>query len=106
HPRYNEMRTLLSDLAVGIKNTQDSATGLWYQVMDKPDSAGNYIEASGSGMFIYAIRTAVNSGWIDSSYISVAEKGWEGLQKYFFTYTDGMPGISSFAPAMSVQNTY
>ena len=58
HTGYQELRTLLQKIAVGIRNTQDPATGLWYQVMDKGDYKGNWIETSGSGMFIYALARA------------------------------------------------
>jgi unsaturated rhamnogalacturonyl hydrolase len=106
HPRYNELKTLLNDLVIGIKNTQDPTTGLWYQVMDKQDSSKNYLETSGSGLMVYALKTAVNNDWIDTSYLSVARKGWQGLQTEIATYTDGKPQIKSFAPAMGVQNNY
>lgn len=106
HPDHKRMRNLLDSLVIGVKNTQDINTGLWYQVMDKKDSAGNYLESSGSGMFIYALKTAVDNEWIDSSYLSVCRKGWEGLKTKISTYTDGKPQINSFAPAMSVQNNY
>ncbi|UAY50875.1 glycoside hydrolase family 88/105 protein [Ferruginibacter albus] len=106
HPKYDQLKNLLNDLAAGIKDNQDSATGLWYQVINKQDSAGNYLETSGSGLIIYALKTAVSNGFIDTSYLSVAEKGWAGLQNEVGTYTDGLPQIRSFAPAMSVQDNY
>jgi unsaturated rhamnogalacturonyl hydrolase len=106
HPRYNELKTLLNNLVIGIKNNQDPTTGLWYQVVDKQDSAKNYLESSGSGLIIYALKTAVDNDWIDSSYLTVVQKGWLGLQTEIATYTDGKPQIKSFAPAMGVQNNY
>lgn len=106
HPDYIAMRNLLDSLCIGVKNTQDHSTGLWYQVMDKPDSAGNYLESSGSGMLIYALKKAVDSNWIDADYLDVAKKGWKGLQTKISTYTDGGPQINDFAPAMSVFGSY
>lgn len=106
YPRRNELIDLLNNLCIGIKNTQDASTGLWYQVMDKQDSVGNYLESSGSGMFVYALKTAVDNEWIDTSYLDVCRKGWDGLKTKITTHTDGLPRINSFAPAMSVQNNY
>ncbi|MES2429774.1 MAG: glycoside hydrolase family 88 protein [Bacteroidota bacterium] len=106
HKDYPKMRSLLDSLCIGIKNTQDVTTGLWYQVMDKKDSANNYLESSGSGMLIYALKSAVDNEWIDTNYLSVCRKGWEGLKTKISTYTDGLPRINSFAPAMSVQKNY
>ncbi|MGG9971376.1 glycoside hydrolase family 88/105 protein [Ferruginibacter sp. SUN002] len=106
HTDYSKMRSLLDSLCIGVKNTQDDVTGLWYQVMHKKDSIGNYLESSGSGMLIYALKTAVDNEWIDTGYLSVCRKGWEGLKTKISTYSDGLPRINSFAPAMSVQNNY
>lgn len=106
HPGLDQLRSLLDSVAAGIKANQDANTGLWYQVINKQDSAANYLETSGSGMFIYALKTAVDNDWIDTSYLSVAQKGWIGLQNKIAIYTDGLPQIKSFAPAMGVQNNY
>lgn len=111
HPKRANLLTALSNLAIGIKNYQDATTGLWYQVVDKGGSAGNYIETSGSGMFIYALKTAVDNGYISSTYLTTAQAGWTGLKNYFVTYAGtlgggGGPEIDQFAPAMSVQNNY
>ena len=106
HPKYNQIKSLLANLAIGIKNTQNAATGLWYQVVNKGTSSGNYLETSGSAMFVYAIKVAVDSGWISSTYLTVAQSGWTGLKTKIATYTDGKPQIKGFAPAMGVQNNY
>jgi unsaturated rhamnogalacturonyl hydrolase len=102
HTNYNAIKNLLGQLALGIQATQDPTTHLWYQVVNKGGSPGNYIETSGSAMFIYAIKTAVDSGWINSSFLPVAKNGWIGLQAKISTLSDGTPKINDFAPAMGV----
>jgi hypothetical protein len=76
--------------------------------MNKQDSAANYLETSGSAMFVYALKVAADSGWIASSYLTVAQKGWNGLKAHSIsTYSgDSKPEIDHYAPAMSVQNNY
>ncbi|HEY6144033.1 MAG TPA: glycoside hydrolase family 88 protein [Flavobacterium sp.] len=107
HARYTEMKTALQNLCEGLKNYQDSNTGLWYQVVQNPTGAGNWIETSGSGMFIYAMKKAINNGLIDSViYTPVVNNAWTGLKTYVTTYTDNKPQITSFAPAMGVLATY
>lgn len=54
-------------------------SGLWYQVTDQGDRSRNYLEASGSSMFAYAIAKAVNRGYIESRYRAVAERAFDGL---------------------------
>ncbi|HSC37431.1 MAG TPA: glycoside hydrolase family 88 protein, partial [Chitinophagaceae bacterium] len=108
HAKYASIKALLANLAIGIQNTQDPATGLWYQVMNKQDSAANYLETSGSAMFVYALKVAADSGWIAPSYLTVAQNGWNGLKAHSIsTFSgDGKPEIDHYAPAMSVQNSY
>lgn len=114
HPKRPQLLTALNNLAQGIKTYQDATTGLWYQVVDKGVghagyTAANYIESSGSAMFVYALKTASDSGWISSAtYLPVAQAGWAGLKaNEIVTYAgDGKPEIDNFAPAMSVQNDY
>ncbi len=107
HPKRANLLTALSNLAVGIKNYQDATSGLWYQVVDRGTSlTNNYLETSGSAMFVYALKTAINNGWISSAtYLATVQSGWTGLQNKIGTYSDGKPMINDFAPAMTVQSS-
>jgi len=42
-------------------------SGLWLQVIDEPDLAGNYVEMSASAMFVYALERAQTLGLIAAS---------------------------------------
>jgi len=114
HPKRASLLSALSNLAIGIKNYQDATTGLWYQVVDKgvgkPGyTSANYIESSGSAMFVYALKTGIDSGWLSSAtYLPVAQSGWTGLKSIeITTYSgDSKPQINNFAPAMSYQSNY
>ena len=66
---------------VGISRYQNG-DGLWHQVVDKNDS---YPESSCTAMFVYSIARAVNEGWIDKRYASIALTGWEGLKNFMIT---------------------
>lgn len=62
-----------------IRNTaqyQDQS-GLWHQVLNKEQS---YLETSCTAMFTYSVALAVNNGWIDERYKTIAFAGWEGIQ--------------------------
>lgn len=73
------------DMAVMLRRLIDALipyqheTGLWYQVTDQGDRKGNYLEASGSSMFIYSIAKAVRLGVLPKEYFPVAEKAYQGL---------------------------
>ncbi|MFT3739491.1 MAG: glycoside hydrolase family 88 protein [Breznakibacter sp.] len=78
HPQRGELIGMISGLAETLPRYQDK-TGLWYQVVDKGNTGGNYLEASVSSMFMYSYAKAVNKGYIDKKYRKVAEKAYNGL---------------------------
>lgn len=78
---YPGREDIIKDLErqiIGIAKYQ-SKEGLWHQLLDKNDS---YLESSCTAMFVYCIARAVNQGWIDKRYASIAIKGWEGLKEH------------------------
>lgn len=70
---------VLRDAADAVARVQDPVSGLWYQVLDQPSRAGNYLEASASSMFVYALAKGARRGWLDARYRAVAERGFDGL---------------------------
>jgi unsaturated rhamnogalacturonyl hydrolase len=90
HPRRKEMIAILQRLAAALKNYQDPASGAWWQVVDKATKQGNYLEASASCMFVYALAKGSRLGYIDKSYSALARKGYDGILKNFIeTDSDG-----------------
>jgi unsaturated rhamnogalacturonyl hydrolase len=91
HPQRGALIAALNRTAAAVVKVQDAKTGLWWQVMDKGGQAGNYLEASGSCMFVYALAKGVRMGYLPQSDEGVARRGWEGIQKTFVaTGTDGL----------------
>ena len=88
HPKRSEIIAILQQLATAIADFQDAETGLWYQVVDKAGKEGNYLESSASCMFVYALAKAVNKGYIDSKFLNVAEKGYDGILKHFIEVSE------------------
>jgi len=101
----SDMLTILTGLAAGLKANQDAKTGLWYQVVDQGSKSDNWLESSGSGMFVYALKVAVNRGYIDSSYSAVADSGWKGLQTKVTTDSSGSPTITGAVQAWACRTT-
>ncbi len=88
HPGREKLLNILNQVAAGIEKYQDTASGLWYQVLDKGKEKGNYQEASVSCMFVYSLMKAVRLHYIDEQYRSVAEKGYRGLLDNFIKEND------------------
>ena len=82
HPDRNKILEILGRTVDGVINCQDEETGLWCQVLDQAGREGNYLEASGSSMFVYTIAKAVKKGYIDKSYFKYAKKGYSGILEH------------------------
>lgn len=106
HPGHASLSTLLTSLAAGAKGAQDPASGLWCEVIDQCAQAGNWTESSGSGMLIYALKVGVDRGYLDPSYLSVAQKAWQGLQAQKIGSDATGPTINDAADGASIQPSY
>jgi unsaturated rhamnogalacturonyl hydrolase len=69
--------------AAAVAKVQDPATGLWYQVLDKPAAKGNYLESSASAMFVYALAKGVRFGYLPERYLANAKRGYKGILSHF-----------------------
>jgi unsaturated rhamnogalacturonyl hydrolase len=89
HPQRGALLRILKRLATTIEKYQDPKSGLWYQVLDKGGAKGNYLEASASCMFVYALAKAVRQGYLPASYLSAARKGYQGITTRFIETEPG-----------------
>lgn len=77
HPKRSSLIKLLQRQITGFSRYQNP-NGMWHQILDKPDS---YEESSVTAMFVYTVAKAVNEGWINKRFISIAQNGWDALAK-------------------------
>lgn len=73
----------LQRLAPALVKYQDAKTGVWYQMTSQGNRKGNYFEASGSCMFVYALAKGVRMGYLDAKYLAAAKRGYAGILKEF-----------------------
>lgn len=106
YPGYHELKVILQTLARGLQEHQDHNTGLWFQVIDKGGYPGNWVETSGSAMFVYTLKKAVLKGYIDAKYEAVAYKGWKGVRTMVDFTPEGEMIISGTVQGMGVQASY
>ncbi|MFT3980602.1 MAG: glycoside hydrolase family 88 protein [Ferruginibacter sp.] len=83
HPKRGELIAILNRTVAGLEKVQDKKTGLWWDVLDKPEVPKNYLESSASSMFVYAIAKGVRLGYLPAAKISIAKKGYAGMLKKF-----------------------
>ncbi|MBN1313774.1 MAG: glycoside hydrolase family 88 protein [Anaerolineae bacterium] len=101
HDARKDFVAILERTLTAVSRVQDKATGLWWQVLDQGEREGNYLEASGTSMFIYAAAKGVRKGYLDRSMLDVAVKGFDGLIDNMVTIDDegliNLHGICSSA---------
>lgn len=79
HMYYGEIKTAYTNMMKTLISYQGD-DGMWHQLLDDPDS---YAETSCTGMFIYALATGLDKGWLSNDdYVKVVAKGWDALAGY------------------------
>ncbi len=81
-------------------------SGLWYQVPDQGARKGNWLEASGSAMFVYAIAKGVRLGLLDGDYAVVSRNGYAGLlAQIISTDADGTVHVNDICRSAGLGGT-
>ncbi len=63
--------------------TYQGASGMWYQVLDMGSDPRNWYESSCTAMFVFALTTGVDKGWLpEEPYLQAALDGWAALADY------------------------
>jgi rhamnogalacturonyl hydrolase YesR len=105
-PGLEQLLDALQKVCKGLKGTQDSTTGMWCQVVDKPHETGNWNETSGTGMFIYLLQKSIDKGYISSSEFNpVVEKAYNSLIKKAIVNDKGFIDLIDCS-SIGIQNSY
>ena len=83
HPKKQAMVDILNRTITAYEKVQDKKSGLWYNILNKPLEKKNYFEASASSMFVYAVAKGIRMGFVPSSKIVIAQKGYKGILQTF-----------------------
>lgn len=83
HPGRAQLTGYLQRLAPALARYQNKASGAWFQVIDQGGREGNYLEASASCMFVYALAKASRLGYIPAHFAEHAKKGYQGILDNF-----------------------
>ena len=88
HAKRGELIAILNRTMTALKKVQDKS-GTWWLILDMPGREKNYLEASASCMFTYAMAKGVRMGYLPASYSRTANAAWAGIQKEFIETKDG-----------------
>jgi unsaturated rhamnogalacturonyl hydrolase len=85
HPDRDKLVSILQKTCEALLKVQDPKTGLWFQVLNQGEREGNYIEGSGSSMYVYVFARGAHKGYLDSKYLEIAGKAFESIIKELIT---------------------
>jgi unsaturated rhamnogalacturonyl hydrolase len=92
HPERTAVIEILNKFSEALLKVQDEKTSLWYQVLDMGGMERNYLEASGTAMFIYAFAKGAKNGYLDQKYLDIANKAFDSMVEVMVTMgEDGLP---------------
>jgi len=82
HPKRRQLLIAYQRMMDGLLQYQDES-GMWYQLLDLADHPDNWFETSSTGMFVFALATGVQQGWLSGvKYKNPAIRGWTALAKF------------------------
>lgn len=79
HPEVERLKAIETDLLKSLAKYQDPKTGMWFNVLDKPEREDNWIETSCSALFTYSYAKALRMGIIEIEYDDILEKAYDGI---------------------------
>lgn len=90
HTGFATLKSILEETVAGIAKAVDADSKLWWLVMTQPGKAKNYIESSGSAMFVYAVLKGIRLGYLSAEYLPAFTAAYEALvEKFVSEASDG-----------------
>ena len=83
-PRAEQMKDAYRDLMASLVRYQ-SASGMWYQVVNLGQMEENYLETSGSAILSYALLKGARLGLLTEEYAKAGEKAFYGICEEYLT---------------------
>ena len=86
--KFTEIRGIFVRTIDALLRYQDES-GMWYQVIDRREEKGNYLETSGSAIISYAILKGVRLGFLPETYRIYGERAFDGIRATYLKEKDG-----------------
>ncbi len=88
HEDYAELTRIFREVLTALRKYQDEASGVWYQIVNRGDRKGNYLEASASNMIVFAIAKGIRLGVLDAGdWQATLDTAFKGLIAEFVLET-------------------
>ncbi len=107
HAHYNDVLNVYYKMVKGLKNMQDEDTGGWFMVVDKGNHPLNFIDPSGTAMFVYSIQHGVDLGLLEAKeYASVARQGYHCLHSFIQVNHRGLLDVIGACDGVTVKKDF
>lgn len=107
HPDRGQVEDIFQRLAKGLVQSQDPLTGGWYVIVDKGNKPDNWIDPSGTAMFVYALKRGVELGFLDGGeYNSPIERGYSSLFAFVTVNDRGLVDVHGGGDGITVKRDY
>lgn len=90
HPQREVIIKIFQGLSKSIEKFRDKKTGMWYQVTDQMERNGNYLESTGSIMYIYSWIKGAQKGYLNKKYLGKGKDAYNKYIKAFIKEQDGL----------------
>ena len=105
HEDFSALGDILRKVLTALAGVQDEQTGCWYQVLDMGGREGNYLEASCSCMFLYALEYARMIGIGSPRLDSALEKAHTGIPSQFVREENGLLSLADVCEVAGLGGT-
>lgn len=107
HANYAAVKDIYLKMCAGLKKVQNPKTGGWFMVVDKVNEPKNWIDPSGTAMFVYSIQRGIDLGLLNKNeYKPVVEKAYKNLLEYAEINKNGLVDIHGTGDGISIKHNY
>lgn len=107
HHDYGEIKSIYLKMAKGLKEWQDKNTGGWFMVVDKGTNPLNFIDPSGTAMFVYSIRLGIDLKLLaEKDYGQVARRGYEALFPFVRVNDRGLLDVIGACDGVTIKKDF
>lgn len=89
YDEYHTIKELFKETIDNLLKYQDKDSKMFWQVIDRPNEKGNYLETSGSSMIAYAILKGVRLEALPPRYRQIGMDIFDGICKKYLTENNG-----------------
>lgn len=87
--RHRRLAQHLHALVDALLQFQDGSSGMWHQLVNRPELDGNYLETSGSAILSYSLQKAARLGFLPDPYGEAGVRAYRGICRRYLDEQDG-----------------